>query len=86
MTQIFLCLYTEDEEEDEDNTEPKAGLESDQMEDEDSKDTKEGKMGLCMYCVCVRVQTFRENSLSSWNDEHTIPLSLEWFKPWEECC
>lgn len=46
MTQIFLCLYTEDEEEDEDNTEPKAGLESDQKEDEESKDTKEGKTGL----------------------------------------
>ena len=44
MNVTFLCLLTEEEEEDEDNTELKAGLESDQKEDEESKDTKEGKM------------------------------------------
>ncbi|GAA6099452.1 cytoplasmic dynein 1 intermediate chain 1 isoform X1 [Tachysurus ichikawai] len=37
-----LAQRSEDEEEDEDNTEPKAGLESDQKEDEENKDTKEG--------------------------------------------
>lgn len=58
MTQIVLYLYTEDEEEDEDHTEPKAGLESDQREDEESKDTKDGKTGLCKHRLYVGIQTF----------------------------
>lgn len=49
MNVIFLSFLTEEEDEDEDNTEPKVGLESDQKDDEENKDTKEGKM----ECVCV---------------------------------
>uniref|UniRef100_A0A8B9KFX0 Cytoplasmic dynein 1 intermediate chain 1 n=1 Tax=Astyanax mexicanus TaxID=7994 RepID=A0A8B9KFX0_ASTMX len=42
-TQTPLAAHqSEEEEEDEDNTEPKAGLESDQKEDEENKDSKEG--------------------------------------------
>uniref|UniRef100_A0A8B9KJV5 Dynein cytoplasmic 1 intermediate chain 1 n=1 Tax=Astyanax mexicanus TaxID=7994 RepID=A0A8B9KJV5_ASTMX len=41
-TQTPLAAHQSEEEEDEDNTEPKAGLESDQKEDEENKDSKEG--------------------------------------------
>lgn len=38
----LLCVLSEDEEEDEDVTEMKAGPENDLQEEEESKDTKEG--------------------------------------------
>lgn len=46
----LLCVLSEDEEEDEEVTEPKAGPENDLQEEEESKDTKEGKSGC--ECVC----------------------------------
>lgn len=67
MTQIFLCLYTEDEEEDEDNTEPKAGLESDQKEDEESKDTKEGKTRLLCLCTVYVKMFFLHGRMNTLN-------------------
>ncbi len=40
----LLCVLSEDEEEDEEVTEPKAGPENDLQQEEESKDTKEGKI------------------------------------------
>ncbi len=47
----LFCVLSEDEEEDEEVTEPKAGPENDLQEEEESKDTKEGKSGY--ECVCL---------------------------------
>lgn len=45
-----MCVFSEDEEEDEEVTELKAGPETDLQEEEESKETKEGKrVGLSAF-------------------------------------
>lgn len=46
-----MCVFSEDEEEDEEVTETKAGPDTDLQEEEESKETKEGKSG--SECICL---------------------------------